>query len=726
MMPGEKPVCREKRIEQKDALMLNFHQTVSLKLRSGKMKHHHRLFRRVIVAAFMLLMAMDPASAAQEPSSDNGELILKQVTLFNNGVGYFQLGGRVMAGEKIHLRVKAGQMNDLLKSLTVLNLTGGQVSSIVYDNDKTIGQKLDEFNFQLQKNQGLPQILRQLQGSEIEVLTGGASISGTIMGVEKRNIQDEDTIVPWFFLTVMDQNGQIRTFDTGEITGIKLVDAKLKKDLERYLFILFQKHQKNGKTITITPTGQGPQELLVSYITEVPVWKATYRIVIPDSNKGKNPFLQGWAIVDNVSGEDWRNVRLSLVSGMPVSFIQELYTPRFKKRPELKMDDEDAVAPSVPESAMSKNRMLMAAPASPMAKSDALGKEAMARRYAGEPDMEQSIRKLKAQSVTREVGDMFEYIIDHPVTIDQNRSALVPVVSKEIEGRTVDLYNETTQKQHPLAGIRLKNTTGLTLEGGPLTVLKGGTYAGEAFVKSLKPNEQRYITYAVDLGLHVNTKKGSSTEPVDRVVINRGIMRLHRGIIETRTYTLNNKNAQARTVIIEHPYHSGWKLLEPQKPLETTDNFLRFEITVPGDAQTALVVREIRDVWESIAVNNLTPDNILIFARQKYLDDKTLKQLEKIVAAKAQLARVENDLKAIHQERQQIFGDQNRLRENLKGLGQTTEEKGLRSRYIQQLDSQETRLGEIGRQEASLKAQQKTEQKNLDTLMDNLSQDLRL
>ncbi len=691
------------------------------------MKHDHRFFCMVLATAFVLLMAAgNPASAARVLSSNNGQLILKQVTLFNNGVGYFQLGGNVMAGEEIPLRVKTNQMNDLLKSLTVLNLTGGQVSSIVYDNDKTIPQKLDEFNFQLRKNQGLPQILRQLQGSEIQVLTGGSPIQGTIMGVEKRNIQEEKVIVPWFFLTIMDQNGQMRTFDTGEITGIKLVDAKLNKDLGRYLSILFQKHQKNGKTVTITSTGQGLQELLVSYITEVPVWKATYRIVIPDSDKGNNPFLQGWAIVDNVSGEDWQNVQLSLVSGLPVSFVQELYAPRFKKRPELKMDDEDAVAPAVPEALMSENRMMMAAPASPKSRPGAAGNKAMARRYSGEPDMEQSIRKLKAQTVTREVGDMFEYRIDHPVTIDQNRSALVPIVSKDIEGRAVDLYNERTRKQNPLAGIKLKNTTGLTLEGGPLTVLKGGTYAGEAFVKSLKPNEQRYITYAVDLGLHVNTKKGTATEPVDRVVINRGLMRLHRGIIETRNYTLNNKNANSRTVVIEHPYHSNWKLLQPPKPLETTDNFLRFEVTVPGNAETAFLVKEIRDVWESISVSNLTPDNILIFARQKYLNDKTLKQMEKIVAAKAELARIETGLKAIDKERQQIFGDQKRLRENLKGLGQTSEEKGLRSRYIQLLDSQETRLGKIERQEESLQAQQKTRRTALETLIGNLSQDLRL
>ncbi|EFK11965.1 conserved domain protein, partial [delta proteobacterium NaphS2] len=335
-------------------------------------------------------------------------------------------------------------------------------------------------------------------------------------------------------------------------------------------------------------------------------------------------------------------------------------------------------------------------------------------------------RKLKARTVTREVGDMFEYRIDHPVTIDQNRSALVPIVSKDIDGQPMDLYNEKTSQQHPLAGIRLKNTTGLTLEGGPLTVLQGGTYAGEALIKSLKPDEQRYITYAVDLGLHVNTKKGSDTEPVDRVVINRGLMRLHRGIIETRTYNLNNKNAQARTVVIEHPYHSGRKLLEPKKPLETTDNYLRFEVTVPGNEKTAFVVKEMRDVWESFSVSSLTPDNILIFARQKYLDDKTLKQLEKIVAAKAELARIENELETIQKERAQIFEDQKRLRENLRSLGQTSEEKGLRSRYIHQLDGQETRLSKIDQAEENLKALQQKQRQTLETLMGSLSMDLKI
>ncbi len=686
----------------------------------------NHLFFRMMLFALLIVPAATAGHAWAAADSENDPLALERVTLFNNGVGYFQLRGMAPAGKGIHLRVKESQMNDLLKSLTVLNLTSGQVSSIVYDNDKTIAQKLDEFDFQLQKAQGLPQILRQLQGSKVQVFTGSSSISGTIMGVEKRNIQEEKMVTPWFFLTIMDRTGQMRSIDTAEVTGITLEDEALNSDLKRYLSILFGRLQKNGKSISIVPMGQGPQDLLVGYVTEVPVWKATYRIVLPGKEAEKPPFLQGWAIVDNVSGKDWQNVQLSLVSGMPVSFIQQLYAPRFKQRPELKVADEGAVSPTVPETAMAEKRMMMASPPSPMAKAGALKKEKMEDRYTAETDMAANIRKLKAQTVTRELGDMFEYRIEHPVTIEQNRSALVPIVSTDIEGEAVDLYNERTQPRHPLAGVRLKNTTGLTLEGGPLTVLQGGIYAGEAFIKSLKPNEKRYITYAVDLGLYVDTKRGSTTEPVDRVVINRGIMRLHRGIIETKTYNLNNKNARPKAVVIEHPYHSGWKLLEPPQALEVTDNYQRFEITVAAGDKSALTVKEMRDYWESFSVSNLTPDNLLIFARQKYLDDATLKQLEEIVAIKAEISRIESSLNEIQKERDQIFKDQKRLRENLKGLGQTSDEKGLRSRYIQQLDSQETRLDEIREKEATLKSQRRNQQNALEKRISDLSVDLRI
>ena len=699
------------------------------------MKNRNFLLQSVFIAfLFSLIIPLVVNAEIQEPAGDR--VNLKKVALFKSGVGYFELRGSVEAGKGIELHFKREQMNDLLKSLTILNLSGGEVGShaisVVYDSTKTAKQQLSDYAFDIRKGDGLPQVLEQLQGSKIELIIGshaeGVAITGTIVGVETRITIQGEIKIPLFYLSIMDNNGQLRSFDTNEISGVKFLDQRLNQDIKRYLTILFQKHLKGKKTVLISPTGEGRQELLISYVTEVPVWKATYRIIIPEGKKGIKPFLQGWAIIDNVSGEDWKNVELSLVSGLPISFIQNLYDPQFKKRPVVEVEREAPLPPAVPEAGMAAGRMVAAA--APMAKP----KQRRMKSFAPEKEMkemrlervnlDERMRELKVDTVTREKGEMFEYRIDHPVTIERNRSALVPIVAAEIDGQAVDLYNEKIRADNPLAAVRLKNSTGLTLEGGPLTVFQGGSYAGDALVKTFKPDEQRYITFAVDLGLHVNTKMGSKSEQINRVVINRGIIRMRRGIIETKTYNLDNKNARSKTVVIEHPFHANWKLLNKEKPIETTDNYLRFEVKVPGLKITKFSVREMRESWERIMISNLTPDQIIVLARKKYLSESTEKKLEQIVALKSEISSIDRGLKAIQKERRQIFEDQKRLRENLRGLRQTTEEKGLRNRYVKRLNQQETRLEELRKGEKGLNWEFKNKQGELNRMIVTLEQDL--
>lgn len=699
------------------------------------MKNRNFLLRSVFIA-FLFSLIIPLGVKAEIEGSAGGQLNLRKVTLFKSGVGYFELRGSVEAGEGIELHFKREQMNDLLKSLTILNLSGGEVGShaisVVYDSTKTAKQQLSDYAFDLRKGDGLPQVLEQLQGSKIELIIGshasGVAITGTIVGVETRITTEGEIKIPLFYLSIMDSNDQLRSFDTNEISGVKFLDQRLNQDIKRYLAILFQKHRKDEKAVLITPTGEGRQELLISYVIEVPVWKATYRIIIPEGKKGIKPFLQGWAIIDNVSGKDWKNVQLSLVSGLPISFVQNLYDPQFKKRPVVKLDKEAPLAPAVPEAGMRTDRMVAAA--APMAKP----KQRRMKSFAAEREMkamlleganfDQRMRELKAVTITREKGEMFEYRIDHPVTIERNRSALVPIVAAEIEGQAVDLYNEKIRADNPLAAVRLKNSTGLTLEGGPLTVFQGGSYAGDALVKTFKPDEQRYITYAVDLGLRVNTKVGTKSEQVDRVLINRGVIRMRRGIIETKTYNLDNKNARSKTVVIEHPYHANWKLLNKEKPIEITDNYLRFEVKAPGLKVTKFSVREMRESWERIMISNLTPDQIIVLVRKKYLTENTQKKLEQIVSLKSEISSIDRGLKAIQKERGQIFEDQKRLRANLRGLGQTTEEKGLRNRYVKRLNQQETRLEELRKREKALNQEFKTKQGEMERMIVALEQDL--
>lgn len=694
------------------------------------MRVHNLFFRSAVIGFLVGTLMVSSAHAEANKSTGDSRMAIRKVVLYKCGVGYFEMRGSAKAGEAIRLYIDHDRMSDLLKSLTVINLSGGQVGSIVYESTKTAEQLLREYAFDLGKGrQGLPQVLEQLQGSEIEMVAGSAKVVGKVVGIERRTLIDGETKIPEFYLNTVDNQGRFRSLNTDEISGVRFLDRRLNQDIQRYLNVLFQKHRRNEKAVIIIPEGKGLQKLLISYVTEAPVWKATYRVVLPERDGGVKPFLQGWAIVDNVSEEDWKDVRLSLVSGLPVSFVMNMYDPQFRRRPVIEVQEKVPVAPTVPEAyaervkgaRKSRPPKVMAMPG--RAEALELRRESEAKG-GGEVDLEDRMRNLQTKAVTRQIGELFEYRIDQPVTIERNRAALVPIVAKEVEGQAVDLYNKKACARNPMAAVRLRNTTKLTLEGGPVTVIEGGNYAGEALIGMIKPDEERYIPYAVDLGLHVNTEHGSRSEPVDRVIIRHGTMRMHRGILETKTYNLDNKNDRARTVIIEHPYHPEWKLLNKERPLEITENYMRFEAKVPPKELARFSVKEIRDTWESMIVTNLTPDDIVIYARKGFFSEATRKQLERIVLLKAEIAGTNRDLQALQKEEAQIFKDQKRVRENISGLGQTVEEKELRSRYIRRLDLQETRLEKIRERQADLGKQRKTKQKQLDEMIGSLEQDL--
>ena len=677
-----------------------------------------------------------------EADSANSQLPIHKVILYKHGVGYFQRAGTVTDNASVDLRFKRDQMSDLLKSLTAIDLGGGSVTGIVYDSTKTLEQLLGEYTFDLRGANSLGDILQQLKGSDVAIEIAAKEITGSVLGVQQRTITDEQGHIQVSYLSMLDSQGRLRSFNMDEITAVRFMEDRLNRDVQRYLRTLFGRHRRDQKTLTIQSAGSGSRELLVGYVTETPVWKATYRIVLPGDDDEEALFLQGWAIVDNVSEEDWSDVELSLVSGLPISFVQNLYDPLFKKRPVVAVEEEMAMAPVVPQKnflagvrsdaidrmAKAKRRAKGAvraeAEAPLLGDTPVLGAEVKDFFFRQPVDLAEQMRDLEAQSVARELGDMFEYRIDHPVSIAQNRSALLPIVADDIDGEAVALYNAATRPKNPLSAVRLKNTTGLTLEGGAITVYQSDSYVGEALAETIKPDEQRYITYAVDLGLHVNTKHDSKTEPIERVVINRGTMWFHRSVIETKTYNLDNKDDREKTVVIEHPYHADWKLLGQNEPIEVTDDYRRFEVNAAAKQLTKYPVRERRDTRESLAVGNVTPELLAVYVRQKYLTDATKRQLDKIVTIKEQIVAIDRETKALEAERDRIFQDQERLRRNLNSLRNTTEEKDLRSRYLKQLTEQETRLDDIHNRLNDLQETRRSKQEQLDQLIETMQQDL--
>jgi len=664
-------------------------------------------------AAPVLLCAVAAAALAQPQGPP-----IRRVVLYKHGVGYFERRGTVEGDADVKLRFKAADMSDVLKSLTVLDLGGGAVQTITYDSTKTVDQQLGEYTFDLRKAQGLPAILEQMKGGAVTVTVAGRPLRGRIMAVEKRlEATGDGAQTERYRLSLLTEGAMVKSYDLSDVSDLRFDDPALQKDLEKYLAILFSRHRRDEKELVIRCAGRGKRELFVSYVQAQPVWKVSYRIV---ASKEKKPLLQAWAIVDNVSAEDWENVELSLVSGLPVSFVQNLYDPFYVKRRRIALQRETAVGPVLHAAGMAERKA---------GEADALARRRMkVTRGAGAPaaalalaeaaappraDLYANLGRQAAEAVAQEAGALFVYNIKDRVTIRRDRSALLRIASEPVEGERVSLYNESTRRQNPMDAMRIRNTTGLTLEGGPITVIEDDTYVGEALVDTMKPGEQRYISFAVDLGTRVEPKHGGSKQDVYMVRIVHGTMTTYHKQQEKKVYNLENVEDKPKTVIVEHPRRRGWKLVSPAKPLETTDNHYRFEVKLPPNGRTAFEVVEERPGQTTYALSNLTPDRIQFFLRQRYIDQKTRAFLEEIASLQAEINVLQKRVAQLKKERDELFRDQERLRNTLKSLGQTEAERSYRADLIRKLRTGDGRVEEIDRSAKTLQGQIEKKQKEL-------------
>jgi hypothetical protein len=679
-----------------------------------------------ILAAGTLLAA---PLAAQEPAPT---LPVRRIVLYKHGVGYFARQGAVEGDARIPLRFKAREMSDLLKSMTVLDLGGGAITGIAYESTKTVDQQLGEYTFNLRAAGSLPAVLEQMKGSEVALRVGEREVVGRVLAVEKRIERKDNVQSEIYRLSILIDGGGVKSYDLPEIAEVRFTDPRLQAELHDYLRVLFSRHRRDQKEVVITAAGKGKRDIFVSYVQEQPVWKVSYRVVLEEK---KPPLLQAWAIVDNVSEEDWDRVQISLVSGLPVSFVQDLYSPWYVKRPVIQAQRETSVGPVVYEAgeAADKDRLgvvaMMAAPAAPpMAKSAlrerraAAPAEADAAGFAAPPpEMLRNMAQQAAAAVAQTAGALFIYDVKEPVTLKRDRSALLPIACAPIDGARVAIYNETTRRDNPMEAVRLRNTTGLTLEGGPVTVIEEDTYAGEALVDTFKADEQRYISFAVDLGTRVNARLGSTQQTIVRVTIANGLLTTHYKQQETKTYALVNVEPKEKTIVVEHPLRPNWKLIEPAKPIETTPQNYRFEVKLPakGKAEGKAELKVVEELpgESTYAVTSLSRDQILLWVRQKYLDEKTQKFLERVAELQGQVAELNRQAAEQEQQRNEAMSAQRRLPDMLRALGQSEQERATRERLVKQINAYEDAIQKTADRQAQLKTERETKEKELRDLI---------
>jgi hypothetical protein len=597
------------------------------------MKSQFRFLSR-IVSTLLLFFALPCACSAAPGTAGekNPALPLSELILYSSGVGYFQRDGQINGNSVIELQFRVDDINDLLKSMAVQDLDGGQVSTVTYGSRDPLTKTLRSFGIDLTSNPTLGQLLDQLRGEQVEVLRP-SPLKGTILGVEKKTDHgDANKASESEYLNLLSEDG-LQSLPMNQLQRIKLLNERLNGELHQALQVLATGHDTQKKTVAITFDGQGKRRVSVAYIAQTPVWKTSYRLVLDEKEK---PYLQGWAIVENTSDDDWENVKLSLVSGRPISFAMDLYQPLYTTRPVVQPELYSSLRPQVYGEAMDGLGEVAAAdesrkagltrgfggggfggglagapagainPATGLPMTTPIAANAMARSVNGVADMAQvrqnflGYEAVTAAAQGTQAGELFQYVIKTPVSIARQKSAMLPIVSQNVEGEKVSIYNEQVQAKYPLNGFRLKNTTSLHLMQGPITVFDANAYAGDARMEDLAAGQERLISYALDIKTEVEPQTRTEPQELLAVKIRKGVLVATKKAVEEKTYLVRNRDQKKKAVLVEHPFRADWQLVQPKEATERTREVYRFLVNVDPDKTAKLTVREEEHLRESI------------------------------------------------------------------------------------------------------------------------------
>ena len=684
---------------------------------------------RIALVTALPLYGSSPESArSEEPLT----LPLSKVVLYSSGVGYFQHDGTIMDTAPLNLRFNVNQINDILKSFVAQDFGGGQVSSVTYGSRDPITKSLSSFAVNLNGNPSLAHILTQLRGEALE-LSAPNPISGTLLSIEKKTEAFGDgpqrRLIEQEYVNLLAEDG-FRSIPLTQIQRIKLANASLNHELSQALAVLATNHDTQKKTVSVLFAGKGARKARVAYLSETPVWKTSYRLVLEDE---KAPYLQGWAIVENQTEQDWTNVRLSLVSGRPISFRMELYQPLYYPRPLVESELHASLRPQLYGEALEDSK-----PAETMSESKDEGYERVRRNRANAPLAKQSgqvpstlaasvlggkeqtfsIQEgIPAQAVAQQTGELFEYRLSSPVTLARNSSALLSIISQEVAGRKVSIYNQTVNEKHPLHGYRLKNDSPLYLMQGPLTMFDGGAYAGEARIDSIAPGQDRLLSYALDLTTEVESRLEGGTQDLVSVAVKKGTLLVTHRLVEDRTFLIKNRDQKSRTVLIETPYRADWKLLEPQEPAERTRDVYRFSLTVEGGKSATLRVKENLPTHQSIHLIDSGLEQISYYLRAREVSGTVKEALQRVATLRVKLDETRAQRARQEHRIADITAEHGRIRENMQRLAQNSD---LYNRYVKKLDQQETELEKLRKDIENLKNAEEDQRRDLQQYLMNL------
>jgi hypothetical protein len=660
--------------------------------------------------------------AQSAPSSST--IPVRAVTLFSSGVGYFEHGGTVKGDSHAELNFKTDQINDVLKSLVLEDLDGGTVGTVVYPSQDPLEKILRGFQVDISTNPSLGELLSQLRGAQVKGQVSGEQFQGIILGLEKKKqlVGDKGQVVEVWAMNLL--NGPaLRSVVLNDLQRLEFEDRQVQEELGKALAAVAEARDQAKKIVTIGFIGTGERRVRFGYVLETPVWKTSYRLILSEKEKAR---IQGWAIVENQTDSDWSNVRLSLVSGRPISFIQPLYRPLYVPRPVVQPELYGSLQPqtyeagtTAEEPSASQERERPGASKEMQAIARRKGSESLESKLAAAapPASAPSAGVTSAAVAAVPVGDLFQYHVEH-VSLPQQRSAMISIVVSQLDAERVSIYNAVVLPKHPLSAARLINTTGLHLLQGPVTVFEGHAYAGDARIDTIPPGQDRWISYGIDQQVSVTSPSAKSTSMVQTGRIVKGVLYLSRRQQAVQDYVLDSKADRDKVIVIEHPIRAGWKLVDSPSPVETTGQHYRFKQTVQPRQPAKLQVKE--EIVESESLMLLPADLGLVelYSRTGEIPREVREILTRAAIMKGAIIDQQRHIQEKQRELGEIRQEQERIRAN---LGATTKGTAYHDRLLKKLNDQENRIEQAQSETEQLRQALQQQQHELEKFLTNSS-----
>ncbi len=729
-------------------------------------------FRSVLFVSLPVLgqtVASKPHSVTRVAVAKPDGLRVTHVSLYKNGVGFFEHEGAVAGDAVVTLDLTSAQLNDALQTLTAIDLDGGHITGANFNSTTPLAQQLGTLPLNLGEQPSQEGLYAALRGARVEVTGSGAAITGRILSLEivdgPQPADNSKPVTEKTELTVVSDAGATRTLLLTPATTVRLLDAGLRTDLNTYLELLDRHRTEGLRHLTLNARGSGTRQLRVSFLSEVPVWKATYRLLttaaaggagVDGPGKETSATMQGFSVVDNTTGEDWTNVKLSLIAGNPQSFLQPLAQPIYDRRPEIPIAANAQMTPQThessneePESSASANfgsagagnpTAMLAAPSevdqtlrSPghIARSmkmmhdgaapppASMSENVMVQSDAMIPYEEVARGSTTPNTTTAAFDDFFAYNVTDPVTIPRNGSALVPILQVRVPTESVTLWS--LAEPRPLRALWVTNSSQLTLDRGSFSVVEDGAFAGEGLLEPVHPGERRLLSYAVDEAVRVTPDQRGESRHITRVTVTKGVLHAENSEVSEVKYTVANAAGAARTVVIEEPRRPGWTLDADAKPEETTPGEYRFRVVTAAHKSAVLDITQRHVLDESFRLADSTEDQLTLYLRGNGASPEVFAALQPVFAAKRNAAALDVRIRETQGKVDAIGADQKRLRENLMALKGSAEERALVRRYTAELNAQEDALAGLKAELAGLQTQRGVAEAELSARIEGLT-----